>query len=64
MNSLTPPDILSWCDQIHGESIRQRPALQDKAQKLLEIQCTVWQRIENLFQSTRCMVTFLSNSLV
>ncbi|XP_073271083.1 U3 small nucleolar RNA-associated protein 21 homolog [Primulina huaijiensis] len=50
--------------KIHGESIRQRPALQDKAQKLLEIQSTVWQKIENLFQSTRCMVTFLSNSLV
>ncbi|XP_073143979.1 U3 small nucleolar RNA-associated protein 21 homolog [Henckelia pumila] len=50
--------------KIHGESIRQWPALHDKAQKLLEIQSTVWPKIENLFQSTRCMVTFLSNSFV
>ena len=36
--------------------------LQDKAKKLLDIQSTVWQGVDKLFQSARCMVTFLSNS--
>ncbi|GAV59734.1 WD40 domain-containing protein/Utp21 domain-containing protein [Cephalotus follicularis] len=48
--------------KIHGETIRCHTKLQDKARKLLEIQCEVWQRIDKLFQSARCMVTFLSNS--
>ncbi|XP_051123637.1 U3 small nucleolar RNA-associated protein 21 homolog isoform X2 [Andrographis paniculata] len=48
--------------KIHGESVRRQPVLQQKACKLLEIQSTVWQSIDYLFQSTRCMVTFLSNS--
>ncbi|KAA8515646.1 hypothetical protein F0562_018743 [Nyssa sinensis] len=48
--------------KIHGETIRCQSKLQDKAQKLLEIQCEVWQRVDRLFQSARCMVTFLSNS--
>ncbi|XAR54384.1 hypothetical protein NMG60_11029486 [Bertholletia excelsa] len=48
--------------KIHGETIRRQQKLQEKAQKLLEIQCSVWQRVDKLFQSTRCIVTFLSNS--
>ncbi|KAK4424941.1 WD repeat-containing protein 36 [Sesamum alatum] len=48
--------------KIHGESIRRQPVLQEKAGKLLEVQSAVWQKIDKLFQSTRCMVTFLSNS--
>ncbi|CAI9103007.1 OLC1v1001416C1 [Oldenlandia corymbosa var. corymbosa] len=48
--------------KIHGEIIRHNPKLQDKALKLLEIQSTIWQRVDKLFQSTRCMLTFLSNS--
>ncbi|KAL6994416.1 hypothetical protein U1Q18_012520 [Sarracenia purpurea var. burkii] len=48
--------------KIHGETIRQQPKLQGKVQKLLEIQCRVWQRVDKLFQSARCLVTFLSNS--
>nr|GMD62614.1 U3 small nucleolar RNA-associated protein 21 homolog [Ipomoea batatas] len=48
--------------KIHGEAIRRQPKLQVKAQKLLEIQADVWQRVDKLFQSARCMVTFLSNS--
>lgn len=48
--------------KIHGESIRRQPVLQEKAQKLLHIQSAVWQKLDELFQSTRCMVTFLSNS--
>ncbi|KAF5748637.1 Transducin family protein / WD-40 repeat family protein [Tripterygium wilfordii] len=48
--------------KIHGESIRRQTQLKDKARKLLEIQGTVWQRIDKVFQSARCMVTFLSNS--
>ncbi|PON81318.1 Guanine nucleotide-binding protein, beta subunit [Trema orientale] len=48
--------------KIHGETIRCRSGLQEKARKLLDIQCGVWQRVDKLFQSTRCMVTFLSNS--
>ncbi|PIN27151.1 WD repeat protein [Handroanthus impetiginosus] len=48
--------------KIHGESIRREPTLQEKARELLEIQSAVWQKIDKLFQSTRCMVTFLSNS--
>ncbi|VFR02322.1 unnamed protein product [Cuscuta campestris] len=48
--------------KIHGEAIRQQPKLQEKAQKLLEIQSGVWRRVDKLFQSSRCMVAFLSNS--
>ncbi|KAJ0792674.1 putative small-subunit processome, Utp21 protein [Helianthus annuus] len=48
--------------KIHGESIRRQSKLQGKAQKLLEVQSAVWQKLDGLFQSARCMVTFLSNS--
>ncbi|XP_047321422.1 U3 small nucleolar RNA-associated protein 21 homolog [Impatiens glandulifera] len=48
--------------KIHGETIRQQLKLQEKAKKLLEVQCAVWQRVDNLFQSSRCVVAFLSNS--
>ncbi|VFQ89188.1 unnamed protein product [Cuscuta campestris] len=48
--------------KIHGEAIRQQPKLREKAQKLLEIQSGVWRRVDKLFQSSRCMVAFLSNS--
>ncbi|KAL8542233.1 hypothetical protein ACS0TY_003195 [Phlomoides rotata] len=48
--------------KIHGESVRRQHVLQEKAQKLLQIQSAVWQKTDKLFQSTRCMVAFLSNS--
>ncbi|XP_059453990.1 U3 small nucleolar RNA-associated protein 21 homolog isoform X2 [Corylus avellana] len=48
--------------KIHGETIRRWSRLQDKAKKLRDIQCTVWERVDRLFQSTRCMVAFLSDS--
>ncbi|KAK9106301.1 hypothetical protein Syun_022312 [Stephania yunnanensis] len=48
--------------KIHGETVRCQPKLQDKAHKLLEIQSSVWQKIDKMFQSARCMVTFLSNA--
>ncbi|XP_057980808.1 uncharacterized protein LOC131166355 [Malania oleifera] len=48
--------------KIHGETIRRQSKLQDKARKLLDVQCLVWQRVDKLFQSARCMLTFLSNS--
>ncbi|KAJ6863712.1 transducin family protein [Populus alba x Populus x berolinensis] len=48
--------------KIHGETMRCNLKLQDKARKLLETQCSVWQGVDKLFQSARCMVTFLSNS--
>ena len=52
--------VCSW--QIHGETIRRQSKLQAKAQKLLEAQSAVWQKLDGMFQSARCMVTFLSNS--
>ncbi|KAM0966851.1 hypothetical protein FF1_022589 [Malus domestica] len=48
--------------KIHGETIRCQSRLQDKARELLDIQCKTWQRVEKLFQSTSCVVAFLSNS--
>ncbi|XP_050373061.1 uncharacterized protein LOC126790760 [Argentina anserina] len=48
--------------KIHGETIRRQSRLQDKASKLLDVQSSTWQRVDKLFQSARCMVTFLSNS--
>ncbi|WCJ34926.1 transducin family protein / WD-40 repeat family protein [Euphorbia peplus] len=48
--------------KIHGETIRRQSRLQDKAGKLLETQSAVWQRVDKLFQSGRCILTFLSNS--
>lgn len=47
--------------QIHGETVRRHPALQAKAKALLELQSSVWRRVDNMFQNTRCLVTFLSN---
>lgn len=54
--------FLLW--QIHGETIRQQSCLQEKARKLLDIQCMVWQRVDKLFQSSRCVIAFLSNSQI
>ncbi|KAE8697073.1 hypothetical protein F3Y22_tig00110634pilonHSYRG00095 [Hibiscus syriacus] len=48
--------------KIHGETIRRRPEFLHEAKKLLEIQTDVWQKIDTMFQQTRCMVTFLGNS--
>ncbi|KAF3437268.1 hypothetical protein FNV43_RR20021 [Rhamnella rubrinervis] len=48
--------------KIHGETVRRHLELQDKAKRLLDIQCSVWHRVDKLFQSTRCIVSFLSNS--
>ncbi|CAK8533851.1 unnamed protein product [Lathyrus sativus] len=50
--------------KIHGEAIRKHSHLQEKARKLLDIQSMVWQRVDKLFQSTRCVVAFLSNSQI
>lgn len=44
--------------KIHGETMRRH----SKLHKLLEAQSAVWQKLDGLFQSARCMVTFLSNS--
>ncbi|KAH0782314.1 hypothetical protein KY290_001912 [Solanum tuberosum] len=48
--------------KIHGETVRRQSKLQEKARKILEVQSAVWQKIDKLFQNTRCMITFLSNS--
>ncbi|XP_015881797.3 uncharacterized protein LOC107417678 [Ziziphus jujuba] len=48
--------------KIHGETIRRQPGLREKAKRLLDMQSSVWHRVDKLFQSTRCMITFLSNS--
>ncbi|KAK1276546.1 hypothetical protein QJS04_geneDACA004157 [Acorus gramineus] len=48
--------------KIHGETVRCQSTLQNKLKNLLEIQTSVWQKIDKMFQSARCMVTFLSNS--
>ncbi|XP_078434530.1 transducin family protein / WD-40 repeat family protein [Wolffia australiana] len=47
--------------KIHGETVRRHSALQSKAKQLLEVQTAVWQRMDSMFQNTRCLVTFLSN---
>ncbi|GFP84289.1 U3 small nucleolar RNA-associated protein 21 homolog [Phtheirospermum japonicum] len=39
--------------EIHGESVRRQPVLQEKAQELLEVQSSEWQKMDKLFQSTR-----------
>uniref|UniRef100_A0A0D9WSJ9 WDR36/Utp21 C-terminal domain-containing protein n=1 Tax=Leersia perrieri TaxID=77586 RepID=A0A0D9WSJ9_9ORYZ len=54
--------VLKLFLKIHGETIRRHSMLQEKVKKLLEVQSLVWQKIDKMFQSARCMVTFLSNS--
>ncbi|VAI93279.1 unnamed protein product [Triticum turgidum subsp. durum] len=54
--------VLKLFLKIHGETIRRHSTLQEKARKLLDVQSKVWQKIDKMFQSSRCMVTFLSNS--
>lgn len=48
--------------KIHGETVRIHSTLQEKAKRLLDVQKLVWNRVDEMFQSARCMVTFLSNS--
>ncbi|KAL9250535.1 WD repeat-containing protein [Drosera capensis] len=48
--------------KIHGETIRRRPDLREKARTLLEAQSEVWQKVDKLFQVAGCTVAFLSNS--
>ncbi|KAK7286622.1 hypothetical protein RJT34_21751 [Clitoria ternatea] len=50
--------------KIHGETIRHHPCLQEKAIKLLDVQRMVRQRVDKLFQSGKCVVSFLSNSQI
>ncbi|VAI81075.1 unnamed protein product [Triticum turgidum subsp. durum] len=54
--------VLKLFLKIHGETIRRHSTLQEKVRKLLDVQSKVWQKIDKMFQSSRCMVTFLSNS--
>ncbi|RWR75205.1 U3 small nucleolar RNA-associated protein 21 [Cinnamomum micranthum f. kanehirae] len=54
--------VLKLFLKIHGETVRCQLTLQDKAKKLLEIQSSMWQGMDKMFQSARCMVAFLSNS--
>ncbi|KAK3023814.1 hypothetical protein RJ639_044738 [Escallonia herrerae] len=54
--------LISLFLKIHGETIRRQSKLQEKASRLLEIQSSLWQSVDKLFQSARCMVAFLSNS--
>ncbi|KAL6603057.1 hypothetical protein ACP70R_043418 [Stipagrostis hirtigluma subsp. patula] len=54
--------VLKLFLKIHGETIRRHSTLQGKVKKLLEVQSFVWQKIDKMFQSARCMVTFISNS--
>nr|BAJ94341.1 predicted protein [Hordeum vulgare subsp. vulgare] len=54
--------VLKLFLKIHGETIRRHSVLQEKVRKLLDVQSKVWQKIDKMFQSARCMVTFLSNS--
>ncbi|TVU08304.1 hypothetical protein EJB05_41704 [Eragrostis curvula] len=54
--------VLKLFLKIHGETMRRYSVLQGKVKKLLEVQSLVWQKVDKMFQSARCMVTFLSNS--
>ncbi|GJM97875.1 hypothetical protein PR202_ga14835 [Eleusine coracana subsp. coracana] len=54
--------VLKLFLKIHGETMRRYSVLQDKVKKLVEVQSLVWQKIDKMFQTARCMVTFLSNS--
>ncbi|GJN38938.1 hypothetical protein PR202_gb28020 [Eleusine coracana subsp. coracana] len=54
--------VLKLFLKIHGETMRRYSVLQGKVKKLLEVQSLVWQKIDKMFQTARCMVTFLSNS--
>ncbi|CAN4110308.1 unnamed protein product [Withania somnifera] len=48
--------------KIHGETIRRQSKLQEKTSKLSEVLSAAWEDLDKKFQSTRCMITFLSNS--
>ncbi|KMZ58759.1 putative WD-repeat protein [Zostera marina] len=49
--------------KIHGESVRKQSFLQEKVKKLSEAHSLVWDRIDDLFQSSRCALSFFSNPL-
>lgn len=48
--------------KIHGETVRRHQSMKEKALKLSEVQSLVWQKLDKMFQNSRCMITFLSNS--
>ena len=47
--------------QIHGEAIMQQPDLQLQAKQLQIVLAKSWSRIDQLLQSSRCMLGFFGN---
>ncbi|KAJ7294300.1 hypothetical protein O6H91_Y267700 [Diphasiastrum complanatum] len=48
--------------KIHGEAISRLPSLKAKSKMLCSRQNSTWQRLDEMFQNIRCMVSFLSNT--
>lgn len=49
--------------KIHGETILGESLLQEKGKSLLELESSMWQRLDNMFQNVRCVLSFVSDSL-
>ena len=47
--------------QIHGETIMQQAELQQIAQEVQAVLAKAWSRIDQLLQSSRCMLGFFGN---
>lgn len=47
--------------QIHGEIIMQEPDLQLQAKDVQDVLSQSWSRIDQLLQSSRCMLGFFGN---
>ena len=47
--------------QIHGDIIMQQPSLRKQAQEVQVVLAKGWSRIDQLLQSSRCMLGFFGN---
>lgn len=48
--------------QIHGDTVMQHKGLQTQAQQVQQVLASSWSRIDQLLQSTRCMLGFFGNT--
>ncbi|KAL3149179.1 hypothetical protein ABBQ32_002010 [Trebouxia sp. C0010 RCD-2024] len=53
--------VLKLLLQIHGDVIMQQPDLQQQAKEVQVVLANAWSRIDQLLQSSRCMLGFFGN---
>ena len=50
--------------QLHGDTVMQHQGLQQQAQQVQAALAVSWSRVDQLLQSSRCMLGFFGNSQI